>query len=530
MKTRCLLVALALTTTASATVRVFVTASGSPCGLENGANHMLPTVSTVDGLNGDTNAYDYWADYYGTIPGPIRPGGFPPVDAPSGTPASPVTIGEGDFAYIWLQFQDEPKGVQINGLKITIRELGQTTPAAVSTTYYVCNNKNNIINNKRWDGMATPPAYPEWHHNPQWLVAVAACGLPNSEAGAPWNLWQGSSHIALLGAVEAPADDKTYEIQIDEISYWTPPNPLLAGGVFRFASGGPRIVPAGLDCWQTGCGRTQYSFHDTPLPPDFFDPGSAPFAGIVPLRGAQTGAFDARIERLNEMVFDAAPSTAGSAIRAEYLELVSCQPIRVLANGQPVLWDVAVGLSDNGPPPQGSLVVTRTHNNGGTYTAQFSVQPVFIFTRVEPPHDQRIFDTGLLGLPPPWFTTVGEAPFVFQLAVNDPVFACGTNFAPGIEEDPPGQPQHWRFVSHVAGGPNLQSHFLETRPPGCIGSPDGACYLPNGLCAVMGGRDACDAAGGRWQGAGTDCRTPIPGSEPGVSKPSAGAPGPVRGR
>ncbi len=506
---------LATVATASATVRVFVTTSSYPCGLEDDANHMVPTVSTVYVNNTNANAYDYWADYDGTTPGPIRPDGFPPLGAPSGTADDPVVVPEGDFAYIWLQFQDEPNGAVINGLQITIRELGQTTPAAVSATYYVCNNMNNVIGNKRWDGVAVPPDYAEWHNNPQTLVAVGAFGFRNLAADLPWNLWQGSSRLALVGAVEAPADGKIYEILITEISCWPPFDPVVAGGVFRFAGFGPRTVPPGLDCWQTGCGRTQYNFRDTPLPPDFFDPGSALFSGIVQLRGGPTDDFDVRLERLNEMVFDTVPSTAGSAIRAEYLELVSCQPIRVMTNGQPVAWDVAVGLSQYGPPPEGSMVVTRTHNNGGTYTAEFSVQPVFIFTRVEPPYDQRVLDTGLLGRPPVWFTTMGVAPFVFQLDPSGPVWACGTNFAPGVEENPPGQPQHWRRVIHVAGSPHLQSHFLELRPPVEMGSPTGTCYLRDGSSLETVRREECDAVGGQWKGDSTDRRDTEAGGDAG---------------
>lgn len=501
MRTACLLVALAMAATAGATVRVFVTTSSDPYGLEDDANHMVPTVSTVYANGVNVNGYDYWADYDGTLPGPLRPGSFPPVDAPSGTPGNPVTIVDGDFAYIWLQFQSEPNGAVINGVRVVIRELGQTDPAPVSPTYYVCNNMSNLIGDKRWDGTATPPDYPEWHNNSQMMVAIVARGLRNLAADLPWNLWQGSSRIALLGAVEGLAAGTIYEILILEISYWQPPNPVVAGGVFQCGGVGPRTVPPGFDCWRAGCGRTQYNFRETPLPPDFFDPGSEAFSGIVHLRGSYTGDFDARIERLDEMVFDAVPSTAGSAIRVESLELVSCQPIQVMTDGQPVAWDVAVGLSEYGPSPQGAMVATRTYNNGGTYTAGFSVQPVFDFTRVDPPYDHRVLDTGLLGQAPLWFTTMGAAPFVFQLDPNSPVFACGTGFAPGVEENPPGQSQHGRQVAHVAGSPHVESHFLEIHPQIDAGSPSGTCHLPDGSCLEVARRDVCEAMGGQWQGA-----------------------------
>ena len=503
-------VLLAVVPAASASVRVFVTTSSDPYGLENDANHMIPTVSTVYSNGTNENAYDYWADYYGTIPGPIRPGGFPPSDAPSGTLDDPVVIAEGDFAYIWLQFQGEPESVKLNGLEITIRELGHTTPAAVPTTFYVCNNLSNIIYDKRWDGTATPPDYPEWHNNPQLMVAIAANGIDNVGLDRPWNLWEGASRIALLGAVEAPANRTTYEILITGISYWALPIPEVAGGVFLVGGVDPRTVPPGLDCWQIGCGRTQYNFRATPLPANFFDPGSAPYSKVVQLRGGQTADYDVLVERLHEMVFDTVPSTADSEIRVTYLELVGCEPIDVLTNGQPVAWDVEVGLSVFGPPPEGSMVVTRTYSNGGTYTAEFSVQPVFVFTRVDPPHDQRVFDTGLLGQPPLGFATMGAAPFVFELDPNGPAFPCDTDFAPGIEGQP-GQPPQWRRVSHLSGPPGVQGHFLVFRPRVSIGSPTGTCQLRDGSRVTVESREECEALGGRWSDPGTDRRGPEAG-------------------
>ena len=125
-----LLAILAVVGTASATVRVFVTTSSDGYGLENPANHMVPTISSVDADGNSINGYDY-QDYYG-VPGPLRPGAFPPGDAPSGDLANPVQILDGDWAYIWLQFQNEAKGAKINGLQVTI-SVGVTTTAGNET-------------------------------------------------------------------------------------------------------------------------------------------------------------------------------------------------------------------------------------------------------------------------------------------------------------------------------------------------------------------------------------------------------------
>ncbi len=224
----CFLLILSTAACAQATVRVFVTDSGDGYGLENPANHMVPTESTVyaNGLN--VNGYDY-ADYYGSPPGPLRPGSFPPADSLPGIVAAPIVIDPGNWAYIWLQFQNEPKGARINGLQVAISYI-EGGSAPVATTYYLCNNTDNLISDKRWDGTATPPAYPEWHNNPQTMVAITAYGLQNTGATLPWNLWNGTSRIALLGAVEAPADGTIYKIELDA----GPLFPAVGGGVFQF--------------------------------------------------------------------------------------------------------------------------------------------------------------------------------------------------------------------------------------------------------------------------------------------------------
>jgi hypothetical protein len=246
--TRCaaaVLAVLALAGTAGATVRVFVTASSSGYGLEDPANHMLPTASTVYADGQDENAYDY-ANYEYLTLGPLRPGSYPPYDAPSGTVSDPVAVPAGDWAYVWLQFQQgEPKGAQIVGLQTAILESGITwdpndpvLPPGISTTHYLCNNAMLQIGpQKRWAGMATPPDYPEWHNNPQDMAAYGyyPIGVENSAAADPPGLYSGVPlRMALLGAVEAPADGRTYQVLITSVAYATPPDPAVSGGYFRF--------------------------------------------------------------------------------------------------------------------------------------------------------------------------------------------------------------------------------------------------------------------------------------------------------
>jgi len=244
----CLVAMLAMVASASATVRVFVTSSADGYGLENIANAFVPTISTVYSNGVNVNGYDY--EDYDTNPGPIRPGTYPPAGAPSGDVTNPVLVdaSAGAFAYVWLQYQSEANLSSINGLTVRIQADGTTTPASGLTyNWYLCNNKNNNIGAKRWDGTATPPLYPEWHNNPQTFVAIQAYGLQNKSADLAWNLWKGGTYrMALLGAIAGDASDTKYDIVITNISYASPPNPTTAGGVFQFTPEPASLLLMGL--------------------------------------------------------------------------------------------------------------------------------------------------------------------------------------------------------------------------------------------------------------------------------------------
>ncbi len=269
----------------------------------------------------------------------------------------------------------------------------------------------------------------------------------------------------------------------------------------------PEIVPPGDDCWQTPCGRTQYNFCETPLPADFFDPGSEPFVEIVTLGGRGAGAFDASMTRLAAMVFYGVPSAAETPIDLSFLDLVSCAPIAVITNGQPELWDVAVELSQSGTlPPQGTMAVTKTHANGGTYTADFWVQVRFTFTRYAPPYDERVLDTGVEGWLPLRLGTAGSVPWVHDLSPGSPVQVCGIRFAPGVEENPATLQQCCRKVGHPANPNDPDGHIHETESPHCEPCIEAACCLPDGTCIVVMTVFDCDALVGEYKGAGTTCR------------------------
>ena len=272
-------------------------------------------------------------------------------------------------------------------------------------------------------------------------------------------------------------------------------------------------VPPGEDCWVTMCGEgTQYNFCENPIPAGFFDLGSEEFRGIVSVHGL-SGA-DTTVQRSETM----APEQGVTQVSVSWLELASCAPIMVEGSGA---WDVTVDLSEV-EPSEGSMTVTKTHENGGTYSAEFYVQPRFTFTRVTAPNDQRVLDCGLEGMEPMQFETVGPAPWTHDEPDDWDNNVChGENFVAGAEGEPAKLRQFGRQapccrpVGHRAVGRDPDTG--ERYPPGhihvtryiCTPCPGGACCIGDGSCVMMVGEDpeqmCFDADGVQFKGLGTTC-------------------------
>lgn len=178
----------------------------------------------------------------------------------------------------------------------------------------------------------------------------------------------------------------------------------LSGSVWAAV---PKEVEPGHDCWTTGH-ETEYPFSASPIPADFFGPGSDPFEGIVRFMGQtiyaedagdqpfDLGACDTIVERTQGITLDIGEwGTIDTEIVA--LCLTALDPITVTYNGgqNPEEWSVAVALSDTPPAAPGTMTIHRDSAQGGRFYSSFGVVPTFTFTKVANPTQGQVLDCGL---------------------------------------------------------------------------------------------------------------------------------------
>jgi hypothetical protein len=156
------------------------------------------------------------------------------------------------------------------------------------------------------------------------------------------------------------------------------------------------------------------------------------------------------------------------------------------------------------------MTVTRTNANGGTFDTEFSVQPVFTFTRVEDQSEVQVLDTGAQQQPPFSLSATG-VPWVHQLGSSSSITPCGVNFVPGVKEDPDTGARCCVPVCHLA---NVPAHHCVVVALECPCCPTGACCdAEHGTCSVVEGfpdnsrcpKDVCESTGGAYLGDNTDC-------------------------
>lgn len=173
----------------------------------------------------------------------------------------------------------------------------------------------------------------------------------------------------------------------------------FVGGSALHAQTGTTIT-AGSDLWTTvsGGGQSFQDFSQTPIPTEFFGPGSEPFNGNIEFTGApidssSLGTVDTIVQRTEDAVLNGPGSTANVPIELVALHLQSTQPITVVMNGQETLWTVQVKSHPGGTPIiPGTMTIRQTSETGGTFDATLPVVPRFFFTNVENPNAFVVFD------------------------------------------------------------------------------------------------------------------------------------------
>jgi hypothetical protein len=149
-------------------------------------------------------------------------------------------------------------------------------------------------------------------------------------------------------------------------------------------------VTAGTSLLMTPGGCTIADFGGSPLPADFFGPGSDPFAGSVPLVGEPlTGVglledTDTIVSRLANADLPVCGSTDTVPIEIVALSLVSFESIHVTFNGgaSSSVYEVRACLSSSATQVPGTMNIQRTHQDGGTFDSSLPVMPKLTFTRV----------------------------------------------------------------------------------------------------------------------------------------------------
>ena len=195
--------------------------------------------------------------------------------------------------------------------------------------------------------------------------------------------------------------------------------------------------------------QVQFGAADIPaIPADFFGPGSDPFDGIVPFMGVPldpgvTEDASVAMQRANDPVFPFEPQGTSGTVPVEMVEmnLRSIDPVTVTFNGgqSPELWSMEVTLSDQ-PTPPGQLTALKTHPNGGTFDADFFVHPVFTFVKTDDPDQVRVIDTVDFGIPPMHLFISGGNFVHFVNPLLEIVLPKLSQWAPGILEIVPGDP------------------------------------------------------------------------------------------
>ncbi|MCH8147230.1 MAG: hypothetical protein IH987_04445 [Planctomycetes bacterium] len=172
----------------------------------------------------------------------------------------------------------------------------------------------------------------------------------------------------------------------------------MLGGTLVDAARASDVLGPEDDWWFTlDDGETHDDFSDEPIPADFFGPGSDPFGGVITYwHGPSSARKDTVIRRLGAATLPFPPESSDTInIRLIDVQLHSRQAIRVTYNGGATekFFDVMVTPSSS-PQPEGTMTITHSSEEGGTYDATLPVLPRLTFTQTDDPGTQFILDFG----------------------------------------------------------------------------------------------------------------------------------------
>jgi hypothetical protein len=171
-------------------------------------------------------------------------------------------------------------------------------------------------------------------------------------------------------------------------------------------------IRAGVDLFETSVtGGTQVDFSSTPIPADFFCPGSAPFTGLVGMKGVPLttapvgvgGTTDTIVARLKDAVFPPGATSAAVPVVVRALRLTGTNNIQVFCpdEGKDTEWRVDACLC-GGLQPTTNLTLTVNQACGcGVANGTLKLNVCLRFTRL---------DTG---------DTVGPVSQTITLSVNN---------------------------------------------------------------------------------------------------------------
>ncbi len=181
----------------------------------------------------------------------------------------------------------------------------------------------------------------------------------------------------------------------------------LTGCKHKPATTTTTTIPVGTDLFQTDPETTFFNFEKMPIPAGFFTTDSYPFTGTVKFRGGtlpssyfnglEITQVDTIVKREQPLTLSASyPASGKVSVEMIALSLVSEEPIKVQVGDRQELWNVEVVLSTH-RPSKGTMVITKTNADGGTFESELMIYPLFRFIRLAD-DEQKILDTGTLEL------------------------------------------------------------------------------------------------------------------------------------